>query len=255
MTTNQLVLYHTPAREWKRSAHKSGKLSDLTEIIYIVQYQPISPLQQVLQTKFLLENTGEFVEYAKEIVRQSPHHIRVNMALMNAVPITHRQRSNELTGEITPLACQQHELHERGFTLIELLIAVAIIGVLSVISMTSFSAIKSQARNTRAAEEIRVIEKDITAYAIEKGAFPASLADVGRDGLIDPWGNHYEYHPYVAGTMRTFVGEPMNLDYDLFSVGADRDYDQSLTETKSRDDIIRVNNGVWVGPVRIYIPL
>jgi general secretion pathway protein G len=40
---------------------------------------------------------------------------------------------------------------------------------------------------------------------------------------------------------------PLNTDYDLYSVGADGLSAGPLTAMQSRDDIVRANNGAFVG--------
>jgi len=174
------------------------------------------------------------------------------MILLNKTLVPSPHLVGTLPRRCNRAACLPRKLHNRGFTLVELVVVVAIIGVLSAIGMSGFAQIKVQARNTRAAGEIRVIEKDINAYAVEKGTYPPSLAEIGRNNLIDPWGHRYEYRLFSAGNMRTIAGVDQNPDYDLFSVGSDADFAQSLMDPKSRDDIVRLNEGRWVGYVANY---
>ncbi|MDH4073829.1 MAG: prepilin-type cleavage/methylation domain-containing protein, partial [Gammaproteobacteria bacterium] len=40
---------------------------------------------------------------------------------------------------------------------------------------------------------------------------------------------------------------PLNTDFDLYSAGADGESAGPLSATKSRDDIVRANNGAFIG--------
>lgn len=137
-----------------------------------------------------------------------------------------------------------------GFTLVELVISFAIVIALATIAMFSFNELRTQVRNTRAMSEIRGLEKDIIAYASEKGSYPASLNDVGMGTLNDPWGHLYEYHP---PNTRQFIGQPINEDFDLFSLGIDGlPFATAIGDPESIDDIIRGNDGAFVGIAEQY---
>jgi len=45
---------------------------------------------------------------------------------------------------------------------------------------------------------------------------------------------------------------PLNTDYDLYSQGPDGQSVSPLTAAKSRDDIIRANNGDFIGTAEDY---
>jgi general secretion pathway protein G len=45
---------------------------------------------------------------------------------------------------------------------------------------------------------------------------------------------------------------PLNSDYDLYSTGPDGATASPLTAQASRDDILRANNGRFVGPASMY---
>ena len=88
-------------------------------------------------------------------------------------------------------------------------------------------------------------------------ALPESLADIGRGGMKDPWGNDYVYL-----NLTTIKGKgkarkdhslvPLNSDYDLYSKGPDGASVAPLTAAASHDDILRANNGRFIGPASSY---
>jgi general secretion pathway protein G len=47
---------------------------------------------------------------------------------------------------------------------------------------------------------------------------------------------------------------PINSDFDLYSVGKDGQSQDPLTAPVSRDDIVRANNGRFVGLASTYDP-
>lgn len=147
-----------------------------------------------------------------------------------------------------------------GFTFLELLIAMTIVAILAALAFGSFAKFKEMARVARCCEEIRSLEREIAAYATEKGEIPQNLAAINRQGLKDPWGNAYNYYPAAqpvditnAGlNNRTSTAGTINSDYDLYSVGADGAFDQSIHGVNSKDDIFRANDGGFVGQVKDY---
>lgn len=140
--------------------------------------------------------------------------------------------------------------NRRGFTLVEMVVVCSILLILYVIAINFIGDFKKKTRNARAAAEIRGIEKDINDFAIDKGYLPPNLAAIKRD-ILDPWGRPYTYKLYVAGQMREDVGR-FNLDYDLYSKGFDGLTEQLLSDTASKDDILRFNDGGYVGLAEFY---
>lgn len=75
--------------------------------------------------------------------------------------------------------------------------------------------------------------------------------------LRDPWGNPYRYtniaNTKSKGKLRKDKSlVPLNTDYDLYSMGADGASQPPLTAKASRDDIVRANNGDFVGLATDY---
>ena len=74
----------------------------------------------------------------------------------------------------------------------------------------------------------------------------------GHAGKLDPWGRPYVYlnlqDPATKGLARKNKNlVPINSDYDLYSIGKDGESRAPLTAKVSRDDVIRANDGGFLG--------
>jgi general secretion pathway protein G len=144
-----------------------------------------------------------------------------------------------------------------GFTLVELMVVIGLIAILSGIAIPSYQNHIHQARCMRAIVDIRTLDKGIQSYEIDKGELPDNLGDIGYGALTDPWGNPYQYlsvnNIQGKGKMRKdrFL-VPLNEDFDLYSMGKDGVSLPPLTAKASRDDIIRANNGMYIGKAYLY---
>jgi general secretion pathway protein G len=138
----------------------------------------------------------------------------------------------------------------RGFTLVELLVVIVIIGVLAAIAIPAFFTYMETAKAKRCAAEIRTLEKDIEAYVIDRGTIPASLGDIGRNTLLDPWGRPYRYLNKSLGggtPLQDFILQDLNAEFDLYSLGPDGASAQAYADPSSMDDIVRSGDGGFVG--------
>jgi general secretion pathway protein G len=143
---------------------------------------------------------------------------------------------------------------QAAMTLIELLIAVAVIGSLAAIAINSYQGYVERARVTRATAEIAQIALMLDRYYSDNRTYPATLAALRTDILIDPWGRPYQYLPIAVdpppkkGKIRRDKNlNPLNSDFDLYSMGPDGQTQMQLTAAKARDDIVRANNGAYIG--------
>lgn len=132
------------------------------------------------------------------------------------------------------------------------MLIVAILLTFTAIAIPSLWASVEQARIAHAVADIRAIEAEITLYHATHDQFPHSLADIGRDTLLDPWGSPYFYFNHAAkkgnGQSRKdrFL-VPLNSDYDLYSIGKDHQSSPATTAKPSQEDIIRASDGGYVG--------
>ena len=151
----------------------------------------------------------------------------------------------------------------KGFTLIELFIVIAIIGTLSAIAVPNYIRYRYDALITVAITDIKMIEKQIDLFVFENdGQYPDSLNDLTTIGAIrDPWGNPYQYTRINGAKLtgkdhvtprKDHFTHPVNSDYDLCSMGKDGKSHVNFTNPVSQDDIVRANDGAYVGFVSNY---
>ncbi|MBI2088643.1 MAG: prepilin-type cleavage/methylation domain-containing protein [Deltaproteobacteria bacterium] len=152
---------------------------------------------------------------------------------------------------------QRHKIRGRGFSLAELLLAIATLGTIIGVAVPAYRDYLERAKVTKAITDIRTFEKAIQAYETDNDTLPNSLSDIGQASVPDPWGNPYVYlnistakNPGALRKDRFLV--PLNSDYDLYSKGADGRSRPPLTARDSWDDIIRANDGGYVGLASDY---
>lgn len=147
-----------------------------------------------------------------------------------------------------------------GFTLIEVLIVIAILGVLASLATAKYSDYRERVRVSRAVSEIGALSVTISQYALEHNHIPPdSLADVRASGKLDPWGRPYQYFNLVDSkgngkARKDKKLNPLNTDFDLYSMGKDGDSQTSLMAKTSRDDVIRAGDGRFIGLAQDFDP-
>lgn len=146
-----------------------------------------------------------------------------------------------------------------GFTLIEILIAIAIIGVLASLAIPKYADYRERARVYQAVTEIHTMSVTISHYILDVRSPPDTLAQVGAAGKLDPWGRPYQYFNLISkkgnGQARKDKQlNPINTDFDLYSVGKDGSSQSSLMAKTSRDDVIRAGDGRFIGLAEDFDP-
>ena len=111
------------------------------------------------------------------------------------------------------------------------------------------------ARIAVAVSEIKLIGKKIAEHVVDGNDLPDSLNDIGHDQLTDPWGRPYQYLRIDGGTSpdlnakqrKDKNGNPVNSDYDLYSMGPDGGTAAQFTAAIACDDIVRAGDGGYYG--------
>jgi general secretion pathway protein G len=158
----------------------------------------------------------------------------------------------------------------RGLTIIELMIGAAIAAVLVAVAVPQFVGYVRRTEGKQAVADIRMFEMLIERYRTEMGALPNDLGASVDPLPSDPWGNSYQYLNLQSGKPNTkgkgrknknlAKGKarknknlvPINSDYDLYSKGLDGESKVPLTTKVSHDDVIRANDGAFVGLAEDY---
>ena len=140
----------------------------------------------------------------------------------------------------------------RGFTIVEMMLVVAVVAILATIALSSYARYRERVQVLQAVSDIGSLEPLVSRYALDNNRYPDSLADIDRAGLKDPWGNPYQYISHDDNRTRGHWRKdhnivPVNSDYDLWSNGKDGRSSPPLTAAHSRDDIVRANNGRFIG--------
>jgi general secretion pathway protein G len=165
------------------------------------------------------------------------------------------------TGDMAPWVPPK-STRRHGFTLVELLATMVVISVLAGFGIPKYHEATKRAKVVRAIGDIRAIQIDLMNIEVEGLPLPADLSGIGRGGMLDPWGNPYVYYPFPPaaghgnapppGARRDRFLVPINTTFDLYSMGPDGASVIALTAAASLDDIVRANDGGFVGEARNF---
>ena len=122
------------------------------------------------------------------------------------------------------------------------------------LAVPGYSAFTERAKVARAVGDIGSLGLAIDRFRLNHDdRIPLSLAELGVDVPNDPWGRPYEFVNIGAagsgfgGLRKDGMLNPLNSDFDLYSRGKDGESTGPLNAQASRDDIVRANNGAFIG--------
>jgi len=131
-----------------------------------------------------------------------------------------------------------------------------ILALLAAFAVPAYRDSVIRANSSKAIGEITEISSKVDRYRFNNDdTFPPNL-DAINSALIDPWGAPYVYlnlDGANVGAMRKNKNlVPINTDYDLYSKGPDGNSVPPLKAKHSHDDIVRANNGAFIGIAENY---
>lgn len=132
----------------------------------------------------------------------------------------------------------------------------AIMVILATLAQLTFSAYRESAQVAHAISELHIIQNDITSFQIDRDRLPVDLAEIRWDLRNDPWGHPYQYTNFGTVPKGNWRKDkflvPINSTFDLWSMGPDGKSVAPLTAPVSKDDIIRANDGSFIGKASLY---
>lgn len=142
----------------------------------------------------------------------------------------------------------------KGFGLLELMVVLVIISLLASVAVPGYDRYVQRAKIRAAIGDIGKLSLAIEEYRLRNmDRIPMTLAELGMEIPNDPWGRPYEFlnirvgGPGAAGLRKDGKLNPLNTDFDLYSRGRDGSSKAPLSAAASRDDVVRANNGAFIG--------
>jgi general secretion pathway protein G len=143
-----------------------------------------------------------------------------------------------------------------GFTVIELLITLSIFMTVCAIAIPALVDAIKATKIARAVADVRTVGTAAYGYYAQQGNCPNTVQDIGYDQQVDPWGHGYQYLG-LNGNNGSHArldrfGVPINIFFDVYSMGPDGVTSQSLADPVSKDDIVWANDGAYLGLASNY---
>lgn len=148
---------------------------------------------------------------------------------------------------------------QSGVTLTELVLTLAIAALLVAVAVPGYDRYVDRAKVNKAIGDIGTIELAIERFRLNNNdRIPNTLAELGMPIPADPWGNAYAFlNIQTAGAGNGALRKdgalnPLNTDFDLYSLGKDGNTQGPLSAKDSHDDVVRANNGAYIGLGKDY---
>lgn len=138
--------------------------------------------------------------------------------------------------------------------MLELFVALVVAMMLVTLALPSYERYATRAKVSAAMGDIAKLSLAVESFRLNNNdRIPLTLAEMGVPIPLDPWDQSYEFLNIAAagegnGALRKDGKlNPLNTDFDLYSVGKDGESAGSLSARQSRDDVVRANNGAFIG--------
>jgi general secretion pathway protein G len=150
----------------------------------------------------------------------------------------------------------KHSVYRRanGFGLLDLMVTLVVFSLLAALAVPAYNGMINRGKVAGAIGDIGSIAVEIERFSVNNNdRLPNDLNELPMAIPLDPWGNEYQYLNIraagggVGGFRKDGNLNPLNTDFDLYSMGADGSSAGPLSANSSRDDIVRANNGAFIG--------
>jgi len=146
-----------------------------------------------------------------------------------------------------------------GYGVLDLMLTLVIASLLAALAVPGYNGFVDRGNNARAIADIESISAQIESFRLRNNdRIPVKLNELPDDIPLDPWGNPYSFvnikltGPGKGELRNDGKLNQLNTDFDLFSMGSDGDSKGPLNVQVSRDDIVRANNGDFIGLAEDY---
>ena len=141
-----------------------------------------------------------------------------------------------------------------GYGVLDLMLTLVIASLLAALAVPSYQGFVDKGKNAKAIGDIGSISAQVESFRLRNNdRIPVNLSELPGEIPLDPWGNPYSFlniklaGPGAGGLRKDGKLNPLNTDFDLFSMGFDGESKDPLSAKASRDDIVRANNGDFIG--------
>ena len=142
----------------------------------------------------------------------------------------------------------------KGFGLLELVVTLVVATMLVTLAIPSYQMFVNRAKVSAAIGDIAKLSLAVESFRLNNNdRIPLTLEEMGVPIPLDPWDQPYRFLniPAAGGGVGALRKDgklnPLNTDFDLYSIGKDGESAGPLSAEQSRDDIVRANNGAFIG--------
>jgi len=142
---------------------------------------------------------------------------------------------------------------------LDLTISLVVASLLLTLAVPAYNGFTDREKVAKAINDVGALSVEVERFRLHNNnRIPDTLGELSMAVPLDPWGRPYEFLNVsgaghgLAGLRKDGQLNPVNTDFDLYSRGEDGESTGPLSEKASRDDIVRANNGAYIGPGKDY---